>query len=173
MAFLERKQYEDDNFIVDFEEILNTLDVDLPMIPGVPMVQANPNPFLKKDDPIRVMFGKLMPKDKKDAKGEKKKAPPKKLAKDEKPPKPIQWEAEKRLPPATTLDLIRGAVSNYNEPVFPKNLKQDSCNTGVMPFIIKEVFMPPDAPQTVATLIESSLVYQNSANYEMAVHSLE
>jgi len=33
--------------------------------------------------------------------------------------------------------------------------------------------MPPDAPQTVATLIESSLVYQNSANYEMAVHSLE
>lgn len=26
MAFLERKQYEDDNFIVDFEEILNVLD---------------------------------------------------------------------------------------------------------------------------------------------------
>ena len=47
------------------------------------------------------------------------------------------------------------------------------CNTGVMPTIIKEVFMPPDAPSTVATLIESSLVYQNSANYEMAVHSLE
>jgi hypothetical protein len=43
----------------------------------------------------------------------------------------------------------------------------------VMPTIIKEVFMPPEAPQTVATLIESSLVYQNSANYEMAVHSLE
>lgn len=53
------------------------------------------------------------------------------------------------------------------------NLKQESCNTGVMPTIIKEVFMPPDAPSTVATLIESSLVYQNSANYEMAVHSLE
>lgn len=53
------------------------------------------------------------------------------------------------------------------------SLKQDSCNTGVMPTIIKEVFMPPDAPSSVATLMESALVYQNSANYEMAVHSLE
>jgi len=53
------------------------------------------------------------------------------------------------------------------------NMRQESCNTGVMPTVIKEVFMPPEAPPTVATLIESSLVYQNSANYEMAVHSLE
>jgi hypothetical protein len=36
MAFLERKQFEDDNFIVDFDEILTTLDNDLPIIPGVP-----------------------------------------------------------------------------------------------------------------------------------------
>lgn len=36
MAFLERKQHEDDNFIIDFEEILTNLDSDLPMIPGVP-----------------------------------------------------------------------------------------------------------------------------------------
>jgi len=42
-----------------------------------------------------------------------------------------------------------------------------------MPTIIKEVFMPPNAPSEVATLMESSLVYQNSANYEMAVKSLE
>jgi hypothetical protein len=65
-------------------------------------VQANPDPTKsgKKDDPIRVTFGKLMPKDKKD-----KKPPPKK--KDEKPPKPILWEAEKGIPPSTTLDLVR------------------------------------------------------------------
>ena len=42
-----------------------------------------------------------------------------------------------------------------------------------MPVIIKEVYFPPDAPREVATLMESSLVYQNSANYEMAVKSLE
>jgi hypothetical protein len=42
-----------------------------------------------------------------------------------------------------------------------------------MPNIIKEVFMPPQAPQEVATLIESTLVYQNSANYEMAIKTLE
>lgn len=42
-----------------------------------------------------------------------------------------------------------------------------------MPNIIKEVFFPPEAPHEVATLIESALVYQNSANYQMAVRSLE
>ena len=42
-----------------------------------------------------------------------------------------------------------------------------------MPSVIKEVFFPPEAPQEVATLIESSIVYQNDANYEMAVRSLK
>lgn len=89
-------------------------------------MQANPNPLLKKDDPIRVTFGKLMPKEKKDKDGDKKKAAAKKPApkkKDEKPPKPIMWEGEPRPAPATTLDLIRSAVANNNAPVFPKNLK--------------------------------------------------
>jgi hypothetical protein len=77
-------------------------------------------------DPIRVTFGKLMPKEKskddKDGKkgGAKKPAPKKK---DEKPPKPILWEAEKGIPPATTLDLVRSAVANINESVFPLNIR--------------------------------------------------
>ena len=33
--------------------------------------------------------------------------------------------------------------------------------------------MPPQAPSEVATLIESTLVYQHSANYEMAIKTLE
>jgi len=36
--------------------------------------------------------------------------------------------------------------------------------------------MPPQAPKEVAevaTLIESTLVYQNAANYEMAIKTLE
>jgi hypothetical protein len=67
-----------------------------------------------------------MPKEKgeKDKKGKKaaaKKAPPKK--KDEKPVKPIQWEAEKGKPPATTLDLVRQAVSSIQDSVFPLNIR--------------------------------------------------
>ena len=103
-----------------------------------------------------------MPKDK-DAKGDKKaakkKAPPKKAGKDEKPPKPIKWAADKGPTPATTLDLIRSVVIDINESIFPRNIRQDHQNPGIMPTIIKEVFMPPDAPCEVATLIESSLVY--------------
>ena len=60
-----------------------------------------------------------------------------------------------------------------SENVFPMQAMGDQQNPGIMPSIIKEVFFPPDAPQEVATLIESALVYQNSANYEMAVRSLE
>jgi tetratricopeptide (TPR) repeat protein len=134
---------------------------------------VNPRPY---KEPIRINFGKLMPKDKADKadkKGAKKKAPPKKAGKDEKPPKPIKWAADKGPTPATTLDLIRSAVIDINESVFPKNIRQDHQNSGIMPTLIKEVFMPPNAPSEVATLIESSLVYQNSANYEMAVKSLE
>ena len=56
--------------------------------------------------------------------------------------------------------------------MFPMNTKEDQQNAGIMPSIIKEVFFPPEAPQEVATLIESSLVYQNDANYEMAIRSL-
>jgi len=174
MAFLERKQQEDENFQVDFDDILNYLESDLPMIPGVPIVtQVNPNPYQTKEHPIRVTFGKLMPKDKKDKKDKKKKAPKKQAGKkDEKPKPPTKWAGPPVPPPATTLDLMR-ECQNELQRDYPMSLKQDSCNTGVMPTIIKEVFMPPDAPSTVATLMESALVYQNSANYEMAVHSLE
>lgn len=63
------------------------------MVPGVPTVVPFPNPLLNKDKeaPIRVTFGKLMPKEKAGGKDKKKaaakKAPAKK--KDDKPPKPI------------------------------------------------------------------------------------
>ena len=33
--------------------------------------------------------------------------------------------------------------------------------------------MPPNAPKEVAALIESTLVYQNAANYIMAVKTIE
>jgi len=57
--------------VIDFDTILTTLDNNLPMIPGRPeVVQVNPPPY---KDPIRITFGKLMPKDKKD-KDEKKPA---------------------------------------------------------------------------------------------------
>ena len=39
MEFLEQKAVEDANFSIDFEEVLYSLNYDLPMIPGVPIVQ--------------------------------------------------------------------------------------------------------------------------------------
>lgn len=39
MEFLEQKAVEDANFTIDFEEVLFSLNYDLPMIPGVPIVQ--------------------------------------------------------------------------------------------------------------------------------------
>jgi len=63
--------------VIDFDTILTTLDNNLPMIPGRPeVVQINPPPYKDaagKDIPIRITFGKLMPKEKGD-KDEKKPA---------------------------------------------------------------------------------------------------
>ena len=89
MVFLEQKAAEQENFVVDFDQILNVLDANLPMIPGRPeVVQVNPPPY---KDPIRITFGKLMPKEKKDKDDKKGKAKAKavKRGKDEKPPKAI------------------------------------------------------------------------------------
>jgi hypothetical protein len=60
-----------------------------------------------------------------------------------------------------------------DENTFPMNIRQENCNSGVAPCIIKEVFFPPEAPHEVATLIESAIVYQNSANFELATHSYD
>ena len=38
MEFIEQKAIEDANFSIDFEEVLYTLNYDLPMIPGIPIV---------------------------------------------------------------------------------------------------------------------------------------
>jgi hypothetical protein len=43
----------------------------------------------------------------------------------------------------------------------------------VRPCIIREILFPPTAPKEIANLIESSLVYQNNANYDMAIHTFE
>lgn len=97
MEFLRERQNEEEGFCIDFEEIIDRLDVVLPMIPGRPeVVQVNP-PDEKGNykDPIRITFGKLMPKEKKekdDKKGKKAKAAKKeKLKKGEKPPQPLRW----------------------------------------------------------------------------------
>lgn len=110
-----------------------------------------------------------------DGKKKKKKQVKKQQArkKDEPPPKPIKWaEAPEKAGPVT-LDLIRQHKKNTMENVFHANIKGEQCHSGVAPCLIKEVFFPPDAPHEVATLIESALVYQNTANYEMAIHSYE
>ena len=153
------------------------LEDRLPMIPGKPVVQQfNPRPY--KVDPktganIKIEFGKLMkPKD--DGKKAKKaavKAPARK--KDDKPKKPTKWDGPAKPEQPDTMKLLNMAKKSMEENVFPMHLKGDQCNPNIMPSIIKEVFFPPEAPHEVATLIESALVYQNSANYQMAVRSLE
>lgn len=60
-----------------------------------------------------------------------------------------------------------------NTPLFSENIKDYACNPDLDPLIIKEVYFPPPAPQEIATLIESGLVYQNNAHYEQSLKSFE
>jgi len=101
-----------------------------------------------------------MPKDKASAKDKKKKKAKKKaMKKDEKPPAPIKWADAREPSHDVTADVMRKAAIEMNQSVFPQNIRQEQCNPGIMPNIIKEVYMPPQAPPEVATLIESTLVY--------------
>ena len=188
--FIQQRQMSEATFAIDFEEVLQQLDGELPMIPGKPeVVQMQPRP---KDgvEPIRIKFGKFKPKVKGEDGKKKKKAAAKKppaRKKDEKPPPVLRWAGPPTADPPTTVELMRQVDADLDERIFPSNIRQDQSNPGIMPVIIKEVFFPPDTSidaikddkdrskklQEIATLIESSIVYQNTANYEMALKSLE
>lgn len=83
--------------------------------------------------------------------------------------KPIKWAEGGPKEYPVMYDLIAQAKKNQVENTFPINIKGDQGNPGIAPCIIKELYFPPEAPCEVATLIESALVYQNSANYELAI----
>lgn len=68
---------------------------------------------------------------------------------------------------------MQQATLDLAENIFPMNIRGDQGNPGIAPCIIKEVYFPPQCPSEVATLIESALVYQNTANYEMAIECFE
>jgi hypothetical protein len=140
----------------------------LPKIPAKPVVdQINP----PGTGLPRMLFGKLMEKPEDEAK-KKKKAAKKAAKKDEAPPKPIKWADPPRRV-KDTLQYMQEARADLAASVFPLNLKQSQCHTGIAPCLIKEVYFPPECPTEVATLIESAIVYQNSSNFEMAVDCFE
>lgn len=173
--FIDRRVEKDENFVIDYEHVLNELNSILPSIPKKPKFeQVNPPPYTMQ----REKFGKLLPKPEEDDKNKKKKPQPKrkppKPKKDEKPKKIYPFEEYPPRPPEpSNLDHFNDLKQDMAENAFPKHFRANECNPGVAPCIIKEVFVPPDAPQEFATLIESALVYQNTANYEMSLATFE
>ena len=79
--------------------------------------------------------------------------------KDEKPFKGYRWEDKPPMHIKNTIHFIQEAKIKLMENVFPADIRADQCNPGVAPCIIKEVYLPPQAPEEVATLIESAVVY--------------
>ena len=160
--FLEQKAQEEANFQINFDEVLEWLEDQLPQIPGKPVVhQFNPPPY--KLDPktgtnIKITFGKLYPRQVEDDKKKKAaKAPPRK--KDDKPKKPTRWAGPPAPQQPDTMALLNAAEREMMENAFPSSLRADQQNANTMPSLIKEVFFPPAAPHEVATLIESAMVY--------------
>jgi hypothetical protein len=78
----------------------------------------------------------------------------------------VKWAPPPSAPEPGTLELVRKAKNDLMENIFPSNIRGEHANAGVAPTIIKEVYFPPDAPQEIATLIESGIVYQNTGYFE-------
>lgn len=122
--FIERRAAKDEDFMIDYENVLIELDSILPPVPEKPKVeQINPPPYAMP----REKFGKLLPKPKEDDKDKKKKKlqpkrKPKK--KDEKPKKIYQFEEypPKPLPPSN-LDHFNDFKNDMNDNAFPKHFR--------------------------------------------------
>lgn len=121
-------QQSEAGFSVNFDEVLDTLNQCLPMIPSRPEVQQyQPRPDPTKE-PIRIKFGKYKPKvkgedDKKKKKAAAKKPPQRK--KDEKPPPVMRWADPPTADPPTTLELMREVDKDLDERIFPANIRTD------------------------------------------------
>lgn len=107
--FLEERQRSEASFAINFEDVLQSLDEMLPMIPGKPeVVQMQPRPDPTKE-PIRIKFGKFKPKVKGEDDAKKKKvakAKPPARKKDEKPPPVMRWADAPKDDPPTTFELM-------------------------------------------------------------------
>ncbi|CAI2359845.1 unnamed protein product [Moneuplotes crassus] len=174
LEFIERRTQQDENFVLDYEEVLQELELSLPPLPEKPkVVQENPPPYIQP----RILFGKHLPKPEEDDKDKKKKPQPRRQnnrKKDEKPKKIYPFEEYPPKPrEPDNLYHFDNLRNEMNENIFPTHYNALQCNPGVGPCIIKEVLFPPEAPQEFATLIESALVYQNTANYDMALETFE
>jgi hypothetical protein len=174
LDFIDRRAEKEENFVLDYEKVLQDLDMILPPLPKKPVVeQMNPPPYAMP----REMFGKNLPKPEGDGKDAKKKPPVKRKPpnkKDEKPKKIYPYaEYPPVKPEPNNLDHFSNYRAGLAQNTFSKHYSASQCNPGVGPCIIKEVLFPPDAPQEFATMIESGLVYQNTANYEMAIATFE
>lgn len=145
--FLEERQRSEASFAINFEDVLQLLDEQLPMIPGKPeVIPMQPRPDPTKE-PIRIKFGKFKPKVKGEDDAKKKKAAkakPPARKKDEKPPPVMRWADAPTADAPTTLELMREVTKDLDERVFPANIRTDCSNPGIMPVIIKEVYFPPD-----------------------------
>lgn len=61
---------------------------------------------------------------------------------------------------------------NLNGSIYPETAKQMLSNPAIQPCLIREIFMPPNAPPMVTSLIESSFVYQSNSKYQAALSTL-
>jgi len=174
--FLINRAEKETGFIIDYMSIMQDLESDLPQIPLAPEAEkVNPPPYAQP----RIIFGpkKLLPKKDDDKKKKKKKQKMKlpKTKKGEKKPYIYPYQEYPPRPPETDKrDLELNELKRVENAPFTDNIKNDQCNPGIAPTIIKEVYMPfKSSNPEISTFIESALVYQNSAHYEQALESFE
>lgn len=134
LEFIDRRSQKDEHFVLDYEKVLQDLDMILPPITKKPEVeQINPPPYALP----REAFGKLLPKPEKDDKDKKKppvKRKPPNKKKDEKPKKIYPYEQYPMpKPEPNNLEHFSNYRSELAQSTFPKHYSASQCNPGVGP----------------------------------------
>lgn len=135
LDFIERRAQKEENLVLDYESMLQELEMILPPVPEIPKIeQENPPPFTQP----RILFGKHLPKPEVDDKDKKKKAPvkrkPPNKKKDEKPKKIYPYEEyPPKKPEPTNFVHFKNFKDELSASVFPKHYSASQCNPGVGP----------------------------------------
>ncbi|OMJ83077.1 hypothetical protein SteCoe_16057 [Stentor coeruleus] len=154
-----------------FEEIEKMFDDErVPPFPDmVKPVQENPPPYILP--PITYPIAKTSAQDRKES--------PKKENKNrsETPGVKVKFvELPGRFtsnsPEKPRYESFAEMRKNLNSSIYPETAKQMLSNPAIQPCLIREVFIPPLAPETVTNIIESSFAYQANSNYHAAFSAL-
>eukprot|EP00743_Colponemidia_sp_Colp-15_P006304 GILK01006783.1.p1 GENE.GILK01006783.1~~GILK01006783.1.p1 ORF type:complete len:750 (-),score=105.49 GILK01006783.1:60-2240(-) len=169
--------------VVDLAVIIRQLELELPPIPSIPQPPPPPPPPAPPKVNLKAKPGARpapRPPPKKKGPPPPKPHPPVLTTT---PPLPIPPPVVGFVPPpsrpvsappgpsGSRQNMFSTYQTRLQQEVRPETAKTVFVNPDIKPTVIREILYPPPAPQQIAMLLESALMYQNTSRYASSIQS--